>query len=247
MKKAQIKILSSTIFLLCGFLVLSGCNIFKPPKTSAPAPSPAAPSSSPIPPAGDEKTPDEKAIISGLITKGQGIKEMSYDMFIIGAGLSFESQAWLKDNMLKTDYILNGQRIISVFDLAKDEVISYLPGDKIATKMKMEEYQGQDGTTPLDYTQELAKTDFRLLGTETVNNLECMILKIIDVEGNNKMWLSTAYGLVVKVEEEDLQGQGVTIEFKNINIGEGSVFDNTFKIPEGIEVIDLNEMIENFS
>jgi outer membrane lipoprotein-sorting protein len=246
MKIGKIKVPVLTAFLICGFLVLSGCDIFQPKKTPAPATTPIDPYSSPVTPAGDEKTPNEKEIISSLITKSQKIKEMSYDMLMIGAGLSFESKAWLKGNMLKTDSVLNGQRVISIFDLTKGEVLSYLPGDNIATKMKMEEYQGQDGTTPVDYTQELAKADFRLAGTETVNNMDCKVLKIISVEDSYKMWLSTEYGMVVKIEE-GLQGQGVTVEFKNIEVGEGSVADNTFKIPEGVEIIDLNEMIQNFS
>lgn len=239
-KPTNLKLLLLILFLLLGTMVLSGCGSDKSKAPSAPSsPSPVAPAPSPASPAENEKAPDEKEIVSGLINKGKEIKEMSYDMVMIGAGLSSESKVWLKGTMMKTDSTFNGQRIISIFDSVNGEVISYLPGDNMATKMKIEEYPGQDSTTPIDYTQQLNKADIRPAGNETINGMECKVLTIISVEGSCKQWLSTDYGIVVKVEE-DLHGQGITIEYKNIEVGQGSVSNDTLKLPEGMEVIDPN-------
>lgn len=237
MKQTSIKLLLLTFFMLFGTLVLAGCGGDKPKEATAPANAPSTPAES-------QKTPDDKEIISGLLAKGQEIKEMSYDMVMIGAGVSSESKVWLKGNTMKSDSVLNGQRFISIFDLTKDEVISYLPGDKMASKMKIEEYQGQDSTTPLDYILQLGKTDFHPTGNETVNGMECKVISISSADGSYKEWLSTDYGIVVKVKG-NIQGQDLTLEYKNIKVGEGSVSQDAFKLPKGVEVVDLREMTQN--
>lgn len=230
--------------LLLGSLFLAGCGGDQPEKNSTPNPPPGAQSDAPKASPDKPKVPDEKELIADLIAQGQEIKEMSYDMVMIGAGLSSESEAWIKDKKMKTDTVFNGQRLISVFDWNKDEVISYLPGDMNATKIKIGEYQGQDSVTPLTYTADLDKADYRPAGMETVNGMECQVLKVITVDGSFQEWLSTEYGIVVKVEGE-FNGQGITIEFKNIQLGPGSVPSDTFNLPEGMEVIDFNAMMPN--
>lgn len=248
MKNTISKTLLLSIFLLLIFMFSTGCGNDKPPdQNSAPSSSSQSPTESSGPsqaPAENTVELDDKEIISALITKGQEIKEMSYDMVMIGAGFSSESKVWFKGNMMKTDSVFNGQRLISVIDLSKGEVITYLPGDSMATKMKLEEYQGQDTATPVDYLQELTKADCRLADKETVNEMECQIIDIISVDGSYREWLSTEYGIPVKIEGL-LQDQG-TIEYKNINTGTGSVPADTFKLPDGMEIMDMQEMFQDF-
>jgi ribosomal protein L32 len=64
-------------------------------------------------------------------------------MVMNGAGLSSESKVSLKDNKLKP---IRHQRPEDHHPIRPDQrrTISYLPDDKIATKLKIEEYQGQD-------------------------------------------------------------------------------------------------------
>ncbi|HHV65354.1 MAG TPA: DUF4412 domain-containing protein [Peptococcaceae bacterium] len=246
MKKTSNKCFLLIIMILIGTLVLSGCVGKKteitpnPPENSSPADSPPAAGNDPQP----EKTntPTEQEIISGLIAKGQEIKEMSYDLVMIGAGLSAESKVFLKEKKMKIDSVFNGQRMISILDFDQGELLTYLPGDPVATKMKITEYQGQDHITPLDYLHELEKADFRPAGTETVNGMECKAVTVISPEGSYKMWLSTQYGIVVKVEGgPDVQG---VIEYKNIQVGPGTVAEDTFELPPGMEILDIEEMFQ---
>ncbi len=239
------KLVKRVVLLLILTLAFAGCGVktetpAEPPESKAPAdPSSAGPSDSPT---AEAQTPAENEIISGLIAKGQEIKEMSYDLVMIGAGLSAESKVFLKEKKMKIDSVFNGQRMISILDFSQGELLTYLPGDPVATKMKMEEYQGQDHITPVDYLQELEKADFRPVGTETVNSMECKVVTVISTEGSYKMWLSTQYGLVVKVEG-GLDGQGV-IEYKNIQVGPGTVAEDTFELPPGMDILDMNDMFQ---
>lgn len=227
------------ILLVILVITLAGCGTAKTKEADKPAPS--GPSASA--PAEEQKPKDEKAEIKALANKGKTTKEMSYTLVMIGAGLSSESNVWFKDNKLKTDSTINGQRTITLFDLSNGETISYLPNEKIATKLKIEEYQGQDNITPIDYIQELNNSNFTLAGSETVNGMECKVISINTGEANYKEWLSTEYGMVVKVEEE-FNGEKITVEFKNIKLGSGSVPADTFNLPQSIEVIDMNAMMQ---
>ena len=227
------------ILLVILGITLAGCGAAKPKEAAKPAPS----GSSAAAPSENQKPKDEKEEIKALANKGKATKEMSYTLVMTGAGLSSESKVWLKDNKLKTDSTINGQRTITLFDLTSGETISYLPDDKIATKLKIEEYQGQDNITPIDYVRELDSSNFTLAGTETVNGMECKVIAINTGEASYKEWLSTEYGMVVKVEEE-FNGQKVTVQFRNIKLGSGTVPDNTFNLPQGIEVIDMNAMMQ---
>lgn len=242
MKRTSLCFFVLLIVLLLGISV-TGCST-KPEKANTPAASPLAPAETPKTSEQSLQEPNQLEVISGLIAQGQKITELSYEMVMIGGGLSSESQVWFKEKRMKADTVFNGQRLISLFDYTKDEVISYLPGDQAATKTKLAEYQGQDSMTPLSYTLDLDKADFRPLGKETVNGMECQVINIISVDGSYKEWLSIDHGLVVKVEG-DFGGQGMTIEFKNIKAGPGSVPENTFDLPKGIEVIDFNAMMQD--
>jgi hypothetical protein len=235
-----------SILLIIFILVISGCggaSKTKDTNATTPAPTPVA-GTSQLSPEENKKAPDDKEIILNLIDKSKHQQEMSYTLFMTGAGISSESKVWLKDNKLKTDSVVNGQRAISIFDLTKGEVISYLPNENIATKLKMEEYQGQDNTTPLDYVQQLDKSNFRVTGTETINDMECKVISITSGEASFKEWISTKTGMVVKVEEE-LNGEIITVEFKDTKIGSGTVPDNTFALPQGVEIMDINAMMQN--
>jgi len=212
-------------------LILSGCGGSK-------ASSPSSTTASSSVNASQEET------ITGLTAKGLVIKEMSYELVSAGAGVSLNSKAWLKDKKMKADTTFNGQRTISLFDLANNEVITYLPGEKMATKIKVAEYQGQDNVTPLDYTKLLNNSSFKIVGAENVGGLECQVITGTIGQVDYKQWLSTQYGIVVKIETK-LNGEISTLEYQNIKVGAGTVPENTFDLPQGIEIIVLDNIMRN--
>lgn len=234
MKMKKVWVICLILLLTLSLSFIAGCSS-QPKETTAP---PAKTDS------GAQKTADDKEAVKSLFSKGKEVKEMCYEMHITASGLTVESKTWFKGQKMKTDTLVNGQRAVSIFDMAKGELISYLPEKNMATKMKIDEYQGKDNITPLDYLEELEKSEFQILGTETVNGMECKVISVSDKLGKAKMWISVDYGIVVKMEEE-VDGKKTVVEFKNIKIGPGSVPDDTFNLPQGVKVMDINAMMEN--
>ncbi len=232
MKTSAKKLFFLAILLVASIWILTACGN----GDSSTSPSSVAPA--------ETKAADEKGVVSSLISKGKRIREISYNLVITSAGLSSESRVWFKDTKMKTDSIFNGQRAISIFDLEKGEIISYIPGDNMATKEKIEEYQGEDNVTPMDYLLQLNDTNYQITGTETVNKMNCKVITFTLNQGKYKEWLSTEYGIVVKFQQ-GLNGQMTTSEYKDIKVGAGSVPDGTFNLPQGIQVIDLNNIMNN--
>mgnify|MGYP001027610257 CR=1 FL=1 len=233
-----------TVFMLSSILA-SACSSKEAPATPHSSPSSATLSSVDTKSSSiDNESPTNQESISALLVKANGITEISYDLIIVGGGISSESRVWLKETKMKTDTLMNGKRTYCLFDLEKDEVISYLPGEEIATKQKICEYDGLDNITPMDFLGYLSENDYKLTGTQTVNGMECEVISFSTEEGSFKEWLSKDHGIVVKFEQ-NLNGQTTTSEYKNIKIGAGSVPVGTFNLPEHIQVIDLNDIMGN--
>jgi len=183
--------------------------------------------------------PDDNEIVSGLIGKGQLVKEMAYDYVIVGGGASSESKVWLKDQKMKMEGTFNGPKMTFIFDKSKKEFITYTSGQNSAIKMTLSEYNGPDTTTPVDYVSGLVESKYTIGGTETVNGMECKVLTFTSEGSTVKEWISTEYGIVVKAQYE-AGGEMTTMEFKNLQIGTGAVPAGTFDLPSGMEVVDIN-------
>ncbi len=244
--KRYIRIMLIVLLLITIPLALWGCSSKPqnpPPETVPQSPlqpeQPAQPAQPPQP----DKTVDTKTQVIESVRQGQQVTELSYEVIMIGAGLSLESKAWLKQKKMKTDSLMNGQKTINIFDWAKGEVISYSPDQNMAIKMNIEEYPGLDDIKPTDYLSELEKGDFVFTGTETMNNQQCKVVMLTHGDNQVKLWISAESGLVLQIEDKT-NDNTTNIEFKNLRFGAGTVPDSTFLLPEGMEVIDPNELMK---
>lgn len=241
MKPSKPILLVTILTLFVALFSLSACGGNQQANSPTPAPAPTPPPSTSTP--APEKPVDEKAAVIELVAKGSLVNEMSYVMVMVGAGLTSESKAWLKGNKMKLDTTFNGEQSITIFDLTKGELLTYMPSENMGFKMDYEEYQGQDSSTPVDYVKNLEKNEFVFVGNEKVNGLECKVIQIANGTDIFKQWISVKYGVVVKVQQT-YDGQEVVIEYRNLKVGEGSVDDEVFRLPEGLEILDMNQMMQ---
>jgi hypothetical protein len=194
---------------------------------------------------GTNQTNEENEVVTGLIAKGKVMGEMSYEMSMTDSGINYQSKIWLKGTKMKTEATINNQKMISIIDSEKKEVITYIPEQKTASKIKLEEYQGKDDTSPGEYLGMTDNKQIKVTGTETVNGMQCKVIEItVDNAKVIKEWISTDLGLPVRIEQE-IDGKKIVVDFKNYQVGSGTVSDDVFKLPADINVIDLNAMMNN--
>jgi len=234
------KLILPVVLLMFCPLIFSGCG----GEEQTEQPSSSAATASVSPSAAPSTSEDEKKVVSDLIVKGEANNEMSYDLVITGPGMSLEGKVWFKDIKMKIDVVSNGKRTVSIFNLEKGEVLTYIPGEDMATKVKVEEYPGRDNITPVDYVRLLDETAYKITGSENIDGMECKVITTALEQGTVKQWLSNEYGIPVQVQEE-LDGQMFTYEFQNIKIA--SVPDSTFELPEGVQILDLNNIMNNIN
>lgn len=236
MKAFRLKVLLLAGIMTVSVSFLAGCGGEKAKESTTPAPGN-------IP---QQQTPEnEKKALSDLMRKGLANNEMSYELVIVGPGNSTNSTIWLKDKKIKASSVVNGQQTVSIFDMDKKEIVTYLPNEKSATKMALDDYPGMENTTPQDYDKLATENDFQLAGTETLNGLKCNVITFNNgADGQTKMWLNSSTGIIAKVEQK-IEGQLYTMEYKNVKSGPGSVPADAFDLPSGIKVLDINQMMKN--
>ncbi|UWG98139.1 hypothetical protein LPY66_04865 [Dehalobacter sp. DCM] len=223
------------IILLCAG-ILSGCGGGKTADQNQSSSSQSATST----PKQTQTVKDDKTIVAELISKGQTINEMSYELVMVGDGTTADSKVWYKNKKMKAETTMNGVKGTSYFDFASGECITIM--QNMAFKVKIPEYEGVDNATPLDYANGLTDTAYTVNGTETVNGMKCRVITVSSEEFNAKEWINEENGMIVKVQQE-VDGKTITMEFKNIKIGTGTVPDSTFDLPSGVEVMDMNDLM----
>lgn len=58
-----------------------------------------------------------------------------------------------------------------------------------------------------------------------------------------KMWVHEEYGIPLRVEVTEADGSKSVLEYKNLKVGPQPA--DTFKLPAGVQVTDMGEMMKN--
>lgn len=120
------------------------------------------------------------------------------------------------------------------------------PLKKTAIKFNLTDTQGDsqgDVESPIDYLDETDTEIITELGTEYYDGAKCKVLLVKDKESTyeSKMWVRLDYGIPVRIEATDSEGTKSLIEYQNIKVG--SLPADTFKVPSGVEVQDMSELM----
>jgi len=77
--------------------------------------------------------------------------------------------------------------------------------------------------------------EFRVLGSETIDGVDCWIVEVTGEQGEGKMWIGKADGLMRKAEEA---GGTQTMSYTDIN----EVPDSAFEVPAGVTLTDMSDI-----
>jgi outer membrane lipoprotein-sorting protein len=179
--------------------------------------------------------------ISELFAKGQKLEGISYDCVVSNNGkTTMTGKFWLQGNKMKYDVTVEGQNMITLID--GDSFIGYNPNEKVAYKITVD--KANQAKTPNDYLQEAnSQIDkYKSLETTLYDGAMCRVISVTGPDGKEltKMWVREDYGIPVKVETVGSDGSISVLEYKNVKIG--AIPDSTFKLPDGVQVTDINDL-----
>lgn len=225
------------LLLVVAMLSLVGCGGGKD-NSSQPAGQPASNS------AGQGAAEDS---VESLFGKGKQVEGMSYDYVMTFNSTTVNSKVWVEGDKVKTDSVVEGQNIISIID--GNTFYTYFPAENRAMKMTMAtEQENEEKTeTPVDFIDDAddRPDQYKIVETTMYDGVECKVVVVTDADGKeqSKMWVRTDYGIPIRIESVDPNGDKTIMEFKNLKIGKQPA--DTFQLPAGVEIIDASDLLNN--
>lgn len=234
--RKRVWLLPAVLVLLC--LVLAGCGTGRQSTGQQPKEQPPA----------QEKAGQatKEGSVSELFAKGQHIGGMSYEYVLTTSSGVMQGKVWLQDNRIKTDAVVAGQRMISFFDGETNTITTYYPDQNKAVKLTADR-QPKTVLTPKEYTGGVDPGKVKALETVVYDGVRCRVLAVPGAGGKEevRLWVREDYGIPVRVEVTSAAGEKTVMEYKNLQVG--PLPPDTFELPPGVEVTDLNKMLNQLS
>lgn len=169
---------------------------------------------------------------------------MSYDFILTSADFKMTGKSWIQDKQVKQEFTMDGNTVINIID--GDTFYTYHPAENMAMKFNLNDMQGDSQgnvESPIDYIDNVDTEVITQLGTEQYDGAKCKVLLIKDHESTyeSKMWVRLDNGIPVRIEVTDSDGTKSVMEYKNIKVG--SLPADTFKLPSGVEVQDMTQLM----
>lgn len=173
--------------------------------------------------------------LGAILGKASNIDSVSYDMVMTGTGMpSSTTKIWLKNKAqkMRTETTVQGQTSIMLIDRVSEVAYTYMPEQNLAIKMDL----STAPESPLESTEGVEGYDPTVIGTETYDGKECLVVEYTTEGAQTKMWLWKQYGFPVKTVTTTADGT-ITVEYKNIDFG--PIPDSVFELPAGVQIMNL--------
>jgi hypothetical protein len=181
-------------------------------------------------PQGQTQTEGDLAQILG---ESKGITNYSYDQTITIGNETIASTVYRKDQKMRQETNVGGQKVVMYLDLATGEIYSYTPATKQAIKLNSGQAQNSE---PIDQVSEKIDPTTKILGEETLNGEETVVVQETVDNNVEKIWISKKYGLPIKIEAQSPTGT-MTTEIKNLKVG--GVTDADVTLPPEANVMEM--------
>jgi outer membrane lipoprotein-sorting protein len=210
---------------------LAGCGGGKKEAGGEPAPAKSS---------ARQKTSEEP--LAEVFAKGKKIEGMSYEYILTVPAGKMTGRVWMQGKKVRTEGTVSGQRIITLVDGETNTVYTYYPDQNRAVKLSAGE-QGEETQSPTDYIENTDLASAKILETTVYDGVKCRVVLVQSQDGSElRMWVREDYGLPVRVETTAPDGTKAVMEYKNLKVGPQP--PETFKLPAGVQVTDLNEMMK---
>lgn len=189
------------------------------------------------------KTSTEKQMVASLIARTKNIKGYSYQYTIDINGDKKTGKAWASTDKQRAETVIDGQKVITIYDRKNEIVYSYYPQRKEAVKMPAEDTPDLVAA-PEEYLQGILDDRINLLGDTKYRGVPCRLILAQDPQSQAhiKLWVRTDWGFPLRVESTDPDGNSCVVEYTNMQVA--SQASSLFRLPAGTKVIDLAKMMK---
>lgn len=192
---------------------------------------------------GESRKTNEDVSAADLFSKGKQIEGMSYDYVFTMPQETISGKMWIQGKSMKTEGTANGQKVVTIINGDTNIFYTYYPDQNTAMKLSSEG-QAQETKTPTDYTNDVDPNVVKFIETTVYDGAKCKVYVMQNqaTKEQVKMWVREDCGIPVRVETTLQDGTKMTMEYKNLTIGK--LPPETFELPAGVKVTDMNEMMK---
>ncbi len=185
----------------------------------------------------------DKEELMGILVRAEGVTSLSYDVEMESPEMTMKGSFWQKGQKIRAEGEIKGEEMVIIIDNEERVAYTYIPAQDFAVKMglgEMEEAQDeveevQEGSIK-EQSIKLPEQRPVVKGIETIEGKECIVVEYtVDEETTGKMWIWREYGLPIRVEVEDMVVRATNIDF-------GEVSDDKFKLPPGVEPLEIPDL-----
>ena len=180
------------------------------------------------------KTGEVSQDLVEVLARAEKIDSLKYNVEIIDNYQTSVIRFWQNKEKIRMEMSAQEQEVVFLTD--QETSYMFFPVQNRATKIDLDQSQEViDGSIK---EQSLALLEYNpvVLGSEKVDNKDCLIVQYSINDYQAKMWIWKEYGLPIKTEISTEQGliknQVKDIEFVDIP-------DNVFQLPPGVEIMEM--------
>lgn len=176
---------------------------------------------------------DKEVTLADLNQSLKSIQSYYVDYYLPDIADGMTIKIWYKGDKIKTCTSTPGDGdSYTYFDLAADEGYYYTPADG-QTALRFS--GAADSEEKPDDMSQYSWSDYSIIGYETIDNYDCVILQNLDGE---KSWVMKDTGFLVQKEYTDnLTGELGVIKYENIRLND--IEDEEVTLPADVQISDL--------
>lgn len=196
------------------------------------------------PSAKQDAPPAKQETLGELFTRGKNLPGMSYDFVMTAEGMNMTGTVWLSGKKMKSEMIADNSKMVTLVDGDANVAYTYNPEQGVAFKIPLDNNL-KTADTPDHFTKDVDAAKVKVLESTTYDGVKCKVLLTQENDGKSqtKLWVREDYGIPLRVEVIEANGnKNMVMEYKNLKVGAQPA--TAFQMPEGVEVMDMGEMMK---
>ena len=182
-----------------------------------------------------EKTEQVSQDLVEVLAKAEKIDSLKYNIEITDNYQTSVIRFWQNKEKIRMEMSTQGQEVVFLTD--QETSYMFFPIQNRATKIDLGQSQEVIDGSIIEQSLAILEYNPVVLGSEKVNNKDCLIVQYSINDYQTKMWIWKEYGLPIKTEI--LTGQGL-IKHQVKDIEFVDIPDNVFQLPPGVEVMEMS-------